>query len=226
LKLVLFDADGTLIDSQAIIHASMTRTFEDFGHRPPSLFDTKSIVGLSLEIAIARLLDRLRDEMTCKMTAKYKANFLDLVELPEYETRLFPGIRDLIETLSKRENVLIGMVTGKSRAGIDRFLDSQGFRPHFVTSRCADDCPSKPHPAMVLECCDDVGIEPASSVVIGDTSFDIEMAKSAGATALGVAWGYHDTHLLEKAGANDIAHTADDLLTLIDDHPKRENSYA
>ncbi|MBL4725375.1 MAG: HAD-IA family hydrolase, partial [Rhizobiaceae bacterium] len=172
MKLILFDADGTLTDSQAVIHDSMVQTFIDFGYEAPKPEDTRKIVGLSLNIAIATMLGREPDDQTAEMKEKYSSNFQDIMHKPEYDTRLFPGIQELIEALAEHDNLLIGLVTGKSRRGVDRLLDGQGFRPHFITSRCADDCPSKPHPAMVLECCDEVGVAPERTYVVGDTSFD------------------------------------------------------
>lgn len=212
MNLILFDADGTLVDSQAIIHDSMVATFDSFGEPIPSLEQSRSIVGLSLELAICTLLDRQKDARTAAMTARYKEAYLDRVHLPEYETKLFPGIRNLIETLGDQDEFLIGMVTGKSRAGIDRLLDGQAMRSFFVTSRCADDCPSKPHPAMVLECCDETGTDPRNTIVIGDTSFDMEMAKSAGAGAIGVSWGYHPVDRLRRSGADTIVNHADEVM--------------
>jgi len=216
LKLVLFDADGTLVDSQTIIHDSMVQTFLDFGYDAPVLEATKAIVGLSLNIAIATMLQRETDSQTAAMTEKYKSNYNDIMHLPEYDLKLFPGIRELVEGLAEHDELLIGMVTGKSRKGVNQLLDAKSFRPHFVTSRCADDCPSKPHPAMVLECCDEVGIAPEQTWVIGDTSFDMEMAKTAGASAIGVSWGYHTVDLLRASGADTIINEAHEVHGLLD----------
>lgn len=225
MKLVLFDADGTLVDSQAIIHDSMVMAFESFDEEAPTLEQSRSIVGLSLELAICTLLDREKDARTASITARYKEAYLELVHLPQYETKLFPGIRNLVETLGSHEETLVGMVTGKSRAGIDRLLDGQNMRPIFVTSRCADDCPSKPHPAMVLECCEETGMDPNNTVVIGDTSFDMEMAKSAGASAIGVSWGYHPVEMLQQSGADVIAGHADDILGHLNSLTENKQSY-
>ncbi|PCI02921.1 MAG: HAD family hydrolase [Hyphomicrobiales bacterium] len=216
MKLILFDADGTLVDSQAVIHDSMVQTFVDFGYDVPKLEATRSIVGLSLNIAIATMLGRDTDAQTAEMTEKYKSNFNDIMHQPKYASTLFPGIKELIETLAEHDDILIGMVTGKSRKGINHLLDDHDFHPHFITSRCADDCPSKPHPAMVLECCDEVGVAPERTYVIGDTSFDIEMAKSAGATAIGVSWGYHDVDILQRAGADKIIDKAHEVHGILD----------
>ena len=105
----------------------------------------------------------------------------------------------------------LGIVTGKSRRGVERLLATNGFGNCFVVSRCADDCPSKPHPAMVLECCDQTGIAPINTLVVGDTSFDMEMAASAGAAAIGVSWGYHPLEKLIAPYVRAVVDTPEDL---------------
>ena len=124
-------------------------------------------------------------------------------------------MRELLATLSQHEELALGMVTGKSRRGIEALISAHGLERTFLTARTADDCPSKPHPAMVLECCAETGIEPASTVVIGDTGFDMEMARAAGARPLGVGWGYHPREALTAAGAERVAETADDILAFL-----------
>ena len=108
------------------------------------------------------------------------------------------------------------MVTGKSRRGVDRVMETHGFGRHFLTIRTADDCPSKPHPAMVLECCAEMGIDPAVTFVVGDAIYDMQMARNAGARAIGVAWGYHPREGLIASGAHQVLAAPAELLTLID----------
>jgi phosphoglycolate phosphatase len=211
MKLVLFDADGTLIDSQAIIHEAMRLTFEHHGHPSPSLLDTRSIIGLTLDFAIATILQCEVDEEVLAMTSDYKEFYLELARQPEYETLPFHGMPQLVRSLASQSGILVGLVTGKSRRGVDKLLATTDFENCFVTSRCADDCPSKPHPAMVLECCAEVGVNPADTVVVGDTSFDMEMALAAGAGALGVSWGYHSGERLHATGAHFLAHNSAQL---------------
>lgn len=211
MKLVLFDADGTLVDSQSIIHESMRIAFMRFGYQAPRLEDTRSIIGLTLDRAIATILRREIDEEVLALTAEYKQVYLQLAHLEEMQSRPFEGVPELLRKLARRNDVLLGIVTGKSRRGVTRLLETVHFENLFVTSRCADDCPSKPHPAMVLECCDDMGIRPANTIVIGDTGFDMEMAVSAGAAAVGVSWGYHPVERMVAAGAHHIAGTAGEL---------------
>lgn len=216
MKLVLFDCDGTLVESAALIHAVMEQTFEHFGHACPSMAQTKSIIGLTLDIAIARMRGKEHsDEEAVQMMAYYKSIFMGVRATAQYPEPLFDGIADLIARLATRNDVLIGAVTGKSRRGLEGILETHGLRSHFIVSRTADDCPSKPHPAMVTECCDETGMTPAQTVVIGDAIYDMQMAKAAGAKALGVSWGYGPVEDLLKAGADHIAHHPADLYDMI-----------
>lgn len=205
MKLVLFDCDGTLVDSVGLIHEVMARTFVHFGYDRPDVSLTKSIIGLTLDIAIARMQGKPHvDGEAVAMTAHYKAIFGDTRSEAGFQEPLFDGITAMIETLGKSENLLMGAVTGKSRRGLDLIMDTHGFRQHFIVSRTADDCPSKPHPAMVTECCSQTGIVSADTIVIGDAIYDMQMAKAAGAKAIGVAWGYASVDDLWKAGADAI----------------------
>lgn len=213
MKLVLFDCDGTLVDSAKLIHEVMARTFVEFGHTRPEFASTKSIIGLTLDIAIARMQGK--DEIDSEaraMTAHYKSIFGGVRSEAGFQEPLFDGIQVVIDQLAEREEMLIGAVTGKSRRGLDLILDTHGFRPHFIVSRTADDCPSKPHPAMVTECCHETGMDVRDTIVIGDAIYDMQMAKSAGAKAIGVSWGYASVDDLGAAGADVIARRPEELL--------------
>lgn len=205
MKLVLFDCDGTLVDSAGTIHECMTRTFSAAGLPAPGRGQTRQIIGLSLHLAMERLLGPHADADIPALVSQYKDNFLSMRGEPEFQESLFDGIAGMLAELRMRSDLVLGMVTGKSRRGVRSVVATHGFDGMFMTVRTADDCPSKPHPAMVLECCCETGIEPAETVVIGDTVYDIEMAGRAGAKAIGVSWGYHDAGALLSAGAADMA---------------------
>ena len=145
------------------------------------------------------------------MTAFYKDNWIAVQSRPELAARFFAGMRELIDLLAARDDLLLGIVTGKSRRGVDHLIETHGLQRHFQTRRTADDCPSKPHPAMVLECCSETGVSPGDAIVVGDTDFDVTMALAAGAGAIGVGWGYHDAQALLDAGATCVAQTVDEL---------------
>ncbi|MFB2551509.1 HAD-IA family hydrolase [Ensifer soli] len=212
MRLVLFDCDGTLVDSAALIHEVMVRTFAAFDLAAPVIAETKAIIGLTLDIAIARLLGQPHvNDRALAMTAHYKSIFAGVRQEPGFEEALFPGIGPLVAALSRRPGLKIGAVTGKSRRGLQLIAGRHGFDTVFSISRTADDCPSKPHPAMVIECCEGLGIAPRDTVVVGDAVYDMQMAKAAGAAALGVAWGYAPVPALVEAGADHIARTPQDI---------------
>ena len=141
---------------------------------------------------------------------------IDTAWIYKNEAAVGDGIRDAIEAGHvAREDIWLGAVTGKSRRGLETILEGHGLKPHFLFCRTADDCPSKPHPAMVTECCDEAGIAPRETIVIGDAIYDMQMAKAAGATAIGVAWGYAKADDLWKAGADAVVERPADLLAYI-----------
>jgi phosphoglycolate phosphatase len=214
MKLVLFDCDGTLVDSAGLIHETMRRTFIKFDKPEPGFADTKAIIGLTLDIAIARMQGKPHvDDEAIEMMAYYKSLFSVVRADLDYREPLFPGIRELMDTLEARDEILLGAVTGKSRRGLDSVKETHGFR--FIASRTADDCPSKPHPAMVTECCEETGMSAADTLVIGDAVYDMQMAKAAGATAIGVSWGYASIGELKAAGADVIVDHPREILAHI-----------
>ncbi|HSM40621.1 MAG TPA: HAD-IA family hydrolase [Afifellaceae bacterium] len=209
--LVLFDCDGTLVDSQHIIADAMDRTFVHHGFEPPGVERTRTVVGLSLPIAIAGLLDETDRHSAPEMAETYKGQFMALRSSPNLREPLFPGAMEVLDRLQRRDEVVIGMVTGKSRRGVRAVVEHHGLDGVFHVVRTADDCPSKPHPAMVLEACGETGIEPERAIVVGDTRFDMDMARAAGASPVGVSWGYHPVDALRESGAVAVLRQFDDL---------------
>lgn len=215
MKLVLFDCDGTLVDSGDTIHRCMAASFVDAGLVPPAIADTHSIIGLSLPLAIAQLLGREVDEQVHWLTNRYKENFVLLRQQPDFSEPLYDGILPLLTELGGRDDLLLGIVTGKSQRGVRSIFERHNIGHHFVVVRTADDCPSKPHPAMVLESCTEMGIEPEQTIVIGDAIYDMQMARSAGALATGVSWGYHDASALLGAGAHHVLNKPQELHAIL-----------
>lgn len=202
LRLMVFDVDGTLVDSQAHIHAAMTRAFESERLTPPPLDRVLSIVGLSLPEAIARLAPERDGTTQARIVAAYKAGYTDLRAAAI--APLYPGARETVTRLAAHPETLLGIATGKSRRGLDHVLSAHGIASHFVTRQVADDHPSKPHPSMLFAALSETGLRPEQAVMIGDTSYDIEMGRAAGMATIGVAWGYHPTDTLAAAGAGRI----------------------
>lgn len=226
MKLVLFDCDGTIVDSADFIHRCMVTTFADAGLAEPAFDQTRGVIGLSLDRAIAVLADALDAEIAgeaalARMVAAYKQAFFDLRSSQDYREPLYEGMDGLIGELAARDEVLIGMVTGKSRRGVDAVLKAHDLTHHFIVVRTADDCPSKPHPAMVAECIAETGADAENTYVIGDAVYDMQMARAAGARAVGVSWGYHHAEGLRENGAEHVLERPDDFMALIDGRDMR-----
>ena len=217
LRLVIFDVDGTLIDSQAHILAAMYAAFAAHDLPPPTRAATLSIVGLSLPIAMARLAPDQPDHHATLVEA-YKDAFGQMRRAPDGGalSPLFPGARDALAQLAAQDHTLLAIATGKSRRGMAHILDLHDLHGVFQSVQTADDHPSKPHPSMVEACLRDTGSLPARAVILGDTTYDIDMGRAAGIHALGVAWGYHPAQSLTASGAHAILHSFDALPTALD----------
>lgn len=205
LRLVIFDVDGTLIDSQDFILAAMRCAFTGAGHPVPSDEATKGIVGLSLPQAMEQLMPGVPAPLRDRLVQLYKDSFRAIREESggEAHSPFYPGALDALERLDSA-GYLLSIATGKARRGLDYMLDSHGLRPFFTGTQTADDAPSKPHPGMVLNCLAATGVEARHAVVVGDTEYDMAMARAAGVWAVGVDWGYHSSDRIRRGGAEHI----------------------
>lgn len=203
-RLVVFDCDGTLVDSQHNIIAAMARAFEEMTLPPPDRAAVIAAVGLSLPVAMARLLPDADRQLHDHLADRYKRAFRAMRRENAVSEPLYPGIADLIRDLAAA-GWLLGVATGKSDRGLAICLTHHGIIDHFVTLQTADRHPSKPHPSMLLTAIADAGAAPETTVMIGDTSFDIDMAHAAGVRPVGVGWGYHTPDELIAAGASAVA---------------------
>lgn len=201
IRLALFDCDGTLVDSQHAIVTAMAAAFEAFDLTPPDPMQTRRVIGLSLEDAVGRLLPDEAEVAPARVADAYRATFRAHRTAGLHEDPLFPGIREALDDLD-RAGVTLGVVTGKSRRGLDAVLERHGLAGRFVTLQTADVAPGKPDPGMVLQALAETGADRSDTVVIGDTSFDMLMARAARARAVGVSWGYHHPSELLAAGAD------------------------
>ncbi|RCK21162.1 HAD-IA family hydrolase [Thalassospira lucentensis] len=217
LRLVVFDCDGTLVDSQHAIAHCMDHAFAQHGLDCPGLENTRTIIGLSLPEAIAKLAAprRVTDEVIDAVTAAYKDAFFTLRQTPDFHEPLFPGVREVLSELDRRQ-WLLGVATGKARRGLDAVLARNELDGRFVTLQTCDNHPSKPHPSMLMAALDEAGADAPNAVIVGDTSYDIEMGRAAGMIAIGVAWGYHDIETLTASGAHAVIRHFDELPSVLD----------
>ena len=217
LRLIIFDVDGTLVDSQADIVASMTAAFDHVGLPVPDRAAILSIVGLSLPLAMAELAPQADAQTQRAMVAAYKDRYMALRAAggSERSSPLYPGIRDVLARLHAVPETLLGVATGKSQRGLDALISGHGLDGMFITRQCADHHPSKPHPSMIRQAMDETGVSAGDTIMVGDTSFDMEMARAAGVFALGVGWGYHSHDRL--GAAHRVVDSVDALSAVLDD---------
>jgi phosphoglycolate phosphatase len=211
MYLILFDVDGTLVDSQNTILHGLQVGFEAVGLAMPEREAALSIVGRSLEEAFLDLVGPPHAEKVPAMAEAYRQSKIARRGQGLDVDPLYPGAREAIERLHARADVLLGIATGKAMRGVRHMMDTHDLNGRFVTFQTADTSPSKPHPDMVLRAMAETGAAPERTLMIGDTGFDMAMAKAAGARALGVTWGYHAHGHLADQGADRIIHGFEDL---------------
>ena len=216
MKLVVFDCDGTIVDSQAGIVLSMEHAFKSLRMVPPTREQTLAVVGLSLLEACSALAPEAEHGTCVELAEGYKAAFRELDRNPSDADILFPMAKETIAHLAARENHLLAIATGKSRRGVERMCEREGWQSYFVTIQTSDDHPSKPNPSMLLKAMLEAGVDPTDTVMVGDTTYDVDMARAAGVPAIGVAWGYHSVAELTNAGAHTIVESFADLPATLD----------
>ena len=201
LRLVIFDVDGTLVDSQSDILGAMHLSFAAEGIATPSRVEILGVVGLSLDVLMPILAPNADEATLARLVQGYKDAYMSLraEQGGEVSSPFYPGARATLDALQAQPNVLLGVATGKSRRGLDKLIEAHGLEGVFITQQVADFHPSKPHPSMLLQAMRDTGIDAVDTVMLGDTSFDMEMAAAAGITGIGVSWGYHSPDRLVAA---------------------------
>jgi len=216
-RLAIFDCDGTLVDSGAPIYAALKSSLEQNGFEVPSPAVSRRVIGLSLPEAMAALLPDNGPELHRKLANDYKEAFMRLRTAGRVEEPLFDGVIDLLDAL-EADGWLLAVATGKSDRGLRHCLDRHQIHARFVSLQTADRHPSKPHPSMVEQAIADAGCSAETTIVVGDTSFDMAMAVNAGAMGIGAGWGYHEPEELIEAGAVAVAAEPLEILNLIREH--------
>ncbi|QEX21913.1 haloacid dehalogenase [Hypericibacter adhaerens] len=219
-KLVMFDCDGTLVDSQHTIVASMSAAWRSLGLSEPDPAAVRRVVGLTLETAIAALQPDADEQMLARLAAVFRREAVAARQSERYHEPLFPGIIEALDAIEGPE-VIFGIATGKNLRGLRHTLELHGLTRRFITLQTADRAPSKPHPAMLHQAMAEIGAEPASTVLIGDTSFDMEMAQNAGTAGIGAGWGYHDPADLTRAGAGRVILRPEELPAALANYGER-----
>lgn len=203
MRLAVFDVDGTLVDSQHNIVAAMNSAALGAGFPIPPPEAVRRIIGLSILEAVGVLFPDAEPGMQARIADSYKSAFFTMRTGKGFQEMLFPGALDALAAL-ERDGWLLGLATGKTRTGVEAMLVRHGLVGRFVTIQTADENPGKPHPAMLRNAVAEAGVVAAEAVMVGDTAFDMAMAKAAGVGGIGVAWGYHETEEMIEAGAKTV----------------------
>ena len=222
-RLAIFDCDGTLVDSGATIFEALSATLTQHGIPVPSQRECRRVIGLSLVDAIAQLVPDEGDHRHQAIAEDYKARFMTMRTAGHVQEPLYDGILELLDQL-ECDGWALAVATGKSDRGLKHCLDLHGIHARFVSLQTADRHPTKPHPSMVLQAIADAGAAPGTTIVVGDTSFDMAMAVAAGAAGIGAGWGYHDPQDLLDAGALGVAERPLDVLDWIGTEKDRRHA--
>jgi phosphoglycolate phosphatase len=204
-RLLVFDWDGTIIDSAATIAECIRDAARELGLEVPERERAAHVIGLGLHDAMRIAVPALAAERYPEFVASYRSNF----QARKDSMRLFDGMRELLDALSRKH--LLAIATGKSRRGLDRDLEVHNLRPCFVASRCADETNPKPHPAMLLELMGELEVPQSETLMVGDTSHDLEMARAAGVDALAVTYGAHPEEGLRACAPLQCFSSVDEL---------------
>ena len=219
MRLIVFDCDGTLVDSQQAIVSATSEAFEVVGMAVPSRVDILSAVGLPIEDAMRRHAPNADDTQIDEILTLYRAAHIRLSQQSDRGQVLFDGMKEIIEMLGDEPDTRLGIVTMKSRRGLNRVVDAYDIRAYFSALKSADDGPGKPAPDLLLDAMTECSVTPEQTVMIGDTSFDMLMAKAAGAYAVGVGWGYQTAEEMFEAGADAMAEQPENLVELLKSLP-------
>jgi phosphoglycolate phosphatase len=215
VRLIVFDCDGTLVDSQQTIITATEAALGSHDFVCPDRRDILYAVGLPVDVAMRRHAPEATDDQIINMLDIYRETYQQLVQQDDRGQVMFEGMHEQIIQLGNMDDTLLGIITMKSRRGLEPVVDAYDIRQYFQVLKSADDGPGKPNPDLMLDAMRETGVDAAQTLMVGDTSFDILMAKAAGTQAIGVGWGYQTVEELEESGADVIAATPEDLNNLL-----------
>lgn len=218
LKLAIFDCDGTIVDSRAMIVEGMRRSFAEQQLAIPGDRAVMDLVGLPLRDVLQMLAGDIEIEPLDRLTESYRQHFITLHNDAEWKPPLYPGTEKMLEQLVEQHRCLLGIATGKSRRGLDRTLADEAFSVTFATTWTADDGPAKPNPTILEAAMDEVGAYPEQCIMVGDTTFDIDMGNNAGIKTIAVPWGNHTLEQLRASNPDVIIESWDDLVAWCGEH--------
>ena len=216
IRLAVFDCDGTMVDSERSIADCMAEAFKAHGMAVPSAADVRRMVGLPLLEAVARLAPDAGGGVHERLRDGYKDAFTALRQADAVHEPLYEGVEESLAVF-EQAGYLLGVATGKAHKGLVNTLATHGLENRFVTLQTADKAQGKPHPEMLMNAMAETGAATADTVMVGDTSYDMEMARNAGTLAVGVAWGYHERRDLLVAGAHVVVESYADLFSTVED---------
>ncbi|MEH6547048.1 MAG: HAD-IA family hydrolase [Sneathiella sp.] len=215
VTLVVFDCDGTLVDSQHNVVASMNDAFEARGMPAPDEHSIRNCIGLNIDEAVLQYLpDPADTTLLDALVDAYKAAYFRRRQLPDHDEPLYRGTLETIRILHQR-GVKMAVATGKSMRGLNAVIDHHGLEGFFISLQTPDHNPGKPHPQMLEKAMLDAGADPARTFMVGDTSYDMMLARNAGCIAVGVSWGYHDGRELQDSGADYLIDDFEELINIV-----------
>ncbi|WP_340150272.1 HAD-IA family hydrolase [uncultured Sneathiella sp.] len=213
--LVVFDCDGTLVDSQHNVVACMRLAFESLSMPIPEELAIRRTIGLNPEIAVRHLAGVALDDIQLEnIVSGYKNAFFQRRLQPDHHEPLFAGVRETLSELAAQQ-ISMAVATGKSLRGLNAVINQHGLHDYFISLQTPDNNPGKPHPQMLERAMMEAGTLPERTFMIGDTSFDMMLAKNAGCRGIGVTWGYHDADELLESGAERLIDRPEELLDII-----------
>jgi phosphoglycolate phosphatase len=213
--LIIFDWDGTLMNSAERIVSAFLASIEDLNGPGRTQNDILNIIGLGMMEAIQTLYPDADETFCEQLRDRYRYHFLENPQVPS--SSLFEGAEKLLQRLNE-DDYLLAVATGKARRGLSQVFDETGMGDYFHTSRCADECFSKPHPQMIQEIMEQFAVDPERTLMIGDTEYDLQMANNAGVSSLGVSYGVHALERLEQCQPLDCVHSLDELAIWLGNH--------